>query len=79
MTATKAAPQVQLDQLLVESKASSFIDPSFAAFMDERDPLKDLRSEFVIPTRGDIAPGKQVVAKTKLCIETKAAGYLHSL
>ncbi|KAF9365346.1 Kynureninase (L-kynurenine hydrolase) [Mortierella sp. NVP85] len=56
MTATKAAPQVQLDQLLVESKASSFLDPSFAAFMDERDPLKDLRSEFVIPTRGDIAP-----------------------
>ncbi|KAG0246335.1 pyridoxal phosphate-dependent transferase [Mortierella sp. GBAus27b] len=54
---TKVAPQTQLDQLLVESKATSFLDPSFAAFMDERDALKDLRSEFVIPTRDNIAPG----------------------
>ncbi|KAF9992862.1 hypothetical protein BGZ65_011713, partial [Modicella reniformis] len=56
MAPIKHTPQFQLDHFLAESKAISFLDPAFAAFMDERDPLKDLRSEFVIPTRGDIAP-----------------------
>ncbi|KAG0365085.1 kynureninase [Gamsiella multidivaricata] len=57
MTATKVNPQEQLNQFLAQSKADSFLDPSFAAFMDDRDPLKDLRTEFIIPTRGEIAPG----------------------
>ncbi|KAI1316521.1 Kynureninase (L-kynurenine hydrolase) [Mortierella claussenii] len=57
MSATKVTPQDNLDQLLTKSTADSFLDPKFAAYMDEHDPLKDLRSEFVIPTRGEIAPG----------------------
>ncbi|KAF9577585.1 Kynureninase (L-kynurenine hydrolase) [Lunasporangiospora selenospora] len=55
--ATKTAPQEQLEQFLVKSGAQSFLDPAFAGFMDERDPLKQLRDEFVIPTRGQMAPG----------------------
>ncbi|KAG0042785.1 Kynureninase (L-kynurenine hydrolase) [Gryganskiella cystojenkinii] len=57
MTAKTTAPQQNLDQFLVSSGASSFLDSSFAAYMDERDPLRALRDEFVIPTRGEIAPG----------------------
>ncbi|KAF9105519.1 Kynureninase (L-kynurenine hydrolase) [Mortierella sp. AM989] len=57
MSTTKVTPQVQLDEFLAQSKASSFLDSTFSAFMDDRDPLKHLRSEFVIPTRGQIAPG----------------------
>jgi len=51
-------PQENLNLHLAESKAANFLDPTFAAYMDDRDPLKALRGEFVIPTRGEIAPGK---------------------
>ncbi|KAF9163212.1 Kynureninase (L-kynurenine hydrolase) [Actinomortierella ambigua] len=46
-----------LQQRLAESKAESFLDPAFAEFMDQQDPLRALRNEFVIPARGEIAPG----------------------
>ncbi|KAF9426531.1 Kynureninase (L-kynurenine hydrolase) [Entomortierella beljakovae] len=57
MSSPKVAPQVQLDEFLAQSKASSFLDSTFAAYMDNRDPLKHLRDEFTIPTRGQMAPG----------------------
>ncbi|KAF9118482.1 hypothetical protein BGW39_001134, partial [Mortierella sp. 14UC] len=49
-------PQDSLNLHLAESKATHFLDSSFAAYMDNIDPLKELRNEFVIPTRGEIAP-----------------------
>ncbi|KAG0234162.1 Kynureninase (L-kynurenine hydrolase) [Actinomortierella wolfii] len=55
--AINANPIDTLQQRLAESKAKSFLDPDFAAFMDKHDPLRELRNEFVIPTRGEIAPG----------------------
>jgi hypothetical protein len=51
-------PQTQLNEYLSLSKATSFLDSTFSAYMDDHDPLKHLRNEFVIPTRGQIAPGK---------------------
>jgi kynureninase len=51
-------PQDNLNLHLAESKATNFLDATFAAYMDDKDPLKALRDEFVIPTRGEIAPGK---------------------
>ncbi|KAG0306872.1 Kynureninase (L-kynurenine hydrolase) [Dissophora globulifera] len=57
MSAAKIAPQDQLNEYLAQSKATSFLDSTFSSFMDDRDPLSDLRSEFVIPTRGEMAPG----------------------
>ncbi|KAF9964264.1 hypothetical protein BGZ73_001933, partial [Actinomortierella ambigua] len=51
-----SSPFETLQQELVESKAQSFLDPTFAKFMDQKDPLRSLRNEFVIPTRGEIAP-----------------------
>ncbi|KAF9939769.1 hypothetical protein BGZ70_006405, partial [Mortierella alpina] len=49
-------PQDTLNESLAKSKATSSLDSAFAAYMDDHDPLKALRSEFVIPTRGEIAP-----------------------
>lgn len=54
---TLTVPQQKLNTFLDESKASGFLDAEFAAFMDDRDPLKALRNEFVIPKKGEIAPG----------------------
>ncbi|KAK3838825.1 MAG: pyridoxal phosphate-dependent transferase [Linnemannia gamsii] len=50
-------PQDNLNLQLAESKAKQFLDSTFATHMDSIDPLKALRDEFVIPTRGEIAPG----------------------
>lgn len=50
-------PQDNLNLHLAESKAKGFLDSAFASYMDDNDPLKALRDEFVIPTRGEIAPG----------------------
>jgi len=58
MTASTSTPQQNLDKALALSGATSFLDSSFATYMDEHDPLRALRDEFVIPTRGEIAPGK---------------------
>ncbi|KAF9425275.1 Kynureninase (L-kynurenine hydrolase) [Podila epigama] len=54
---TITAPQKQLNSFLEQSKATGFLDPTFAQFMDARDPLAPLRDEFVIPKKGEIAPG----------------------
>ncbi|KAG0028945.1 Kynureninase (L-kynurenine hydrolase) [Podila clonocystis] len=54
---TITVPQQKLNTFLGESRASGFLDAEFAAFMDDRDPLKALRNEFVIPKKGEIAPG----------------------
>lgn len=62
---TITAPQQKLNTFLDESKASGFLDAEFAAFMDDRDPLKALRNEFVIPKKGEIAPGN--IACLLLC------------
>jgi len=55
----KVKPAEELKALSSQNGAS-LIEKSFADFMDERDPLKDFRSEFNIPTLGslsDQAPG----------------------
>lgn len=52
---------VKLSRALSSSGAPSLASPFFTAFMDERDPLADLREDFCFPKKDVVWPPKHQI------------------